>query len=178
MAEVIARDTCANAIERVHAFATDDNFAGRLNREIRTRLDHLHAQWERMQKAYVILLSKLEEDDDQRGNHLQILAKVEELFLDADSTMQERLHEMNAPADEAADNCDSESEHSKQSDAERQHDNDNHSPAPQQASTAMQQPPVQIGPFNVAAQQPNQYLQKSRSHSRGKIPNPSSCIKG
>lgn len=94
MAEFAARDTHVDAIARVHTFATADDFATKLMREVRTRTSHLHDQWGRLQDAHITVLQAIGDDDGQRAPHREILAKAETQFLTADAILQERIAEV------------------------------------------------------------------------------------
>lgn len=109
MAEAIARDTQAGAIRRTHEFATADDFQTRLIREIRTRVNYLHEAWRLFQKAHVVSLQAIV-GAEQRAPHEQTYTEIEEMFLNADAIMQERI----TNADRAHD--DDQSEYNSESD--------------------------------------------------------------
>lgn len=153
MTELQARDTCRNAIERVHAFANADNFPTRLIREVRTRLDHLHTQWNRMQQMHAILLERAAADDVQRDHHLDILERAEELFLDADAIMNERIHEIMAPSTGTVSDRGDDSEENDHDGTDRQRNGVGPQQTPPPIAAAIPQPAVPLGNIPAVAQQ-------------------------
>lgn len=101
----IARKTHADAIDRVHTFATDATFGTRLNRDVRTRLEHLHANWKGFQEAHFEIMKDLN-DDTERAPHLDILVEAENQFLTADAIMQERLAQSQSDGDHESNDSD------------------------------------------------------------------------
>lgn len=111
MALVIARDALVDAMHRVHEFVTSNDFANRLNREVRTRNDYLQQVWDNFQQAHVQLLESIT-DVGQRDPHRQILVEVENEYLTANAIMQERIQQMDDVAGVvASEHEDSEDEH-------------------------------------------------------------------
>lgn len=94
MADIVARDTHAGSVRRAYQFATHVDFPTRLMRSVLTRADFLHREWNNFQQAHVRVLQNLAEDElpDQ---HVQLLTEIEELFLEADEIMQERIAQVN-----------------------------------------------------------------------------------
>lgn len=118
MAEIIARDTYSDIIRRTHEFATHDEFPTRLIRMVRTRTSLLHRAWTDFQQAHI-------------NTHKRRFVEIEELFVEADAIMQERIAEFDPPEVDANRSqggereLESDDEHDNRSVRSSQHGSDN-----------------------------------------------------
>lgn len=153
MAEVTCK-THADAIDRMHTFATADNFSTRLIREVRTRLNYLHDAWNNFRTAHVNILQAINEETE-RAPHLEIFTETEAQFLTADSIMNQRIADVDN--DEGVEPGDgNESVDGEQSEENREALSGPptaHQPSADQDSIIP--PNVQVGSVQVVTQQPN-----------------------
>lgn len=96
MTEIVNFETHAAAIERMHAWAVNDQFPRQLMRAIRTRLDHLSDSWSAFVRANTQLLLVVNEDDE-RNTYSQRYKDIEESYLHAAELMNERIFQSNQP---------------------------------------------------------------------------------
>lgn len=158
MAEILAREIHAGTIQRVHTFATGEHFHLQPLRNLRTRLEHLKATWQALQLVHHELLQATEEAE-ARTEHTNQFADIEEMFLDTDAKLRERIGQIEQQRADAQDEQNERmSEHSHESVPEREHDRPNVQPNLNQAFRDRNVPVIQ----NVSGEgneNPNQPLQ-------------------
>lgn len=156
MANTADRDLQAQAIRRVNEFATAENFDTRLNRDVRTRFEHLHNAWRLFQAAHLALM-KTEENEEQRATHTALYVEIENDFLNADAIVQERISLIERPGDAQADDH---SESENETEAHDDHQNQRQLPVTQNDSVNqgnVATTPVQVGQYLANLQFPWQF---------------------
>lgn len=138
MAQIEVRDTHADTIRRLCQWAEAPEFANQLMRAVRTRSDHLHANWLEFQRAHNVIM--LDATDAERATNQALYVDIENAYLTATELMMERIHqvEQGEPRANVIDNDDRESIRSERSQRSR-----SYSPPP--VPNAQQNQMPQIG---------------------------------
>lgn len=162
MAHIIERDTHAGTIRRTNEFAIDPDFNTRLIRVIRTRINLLHQAWQEFKSAHVLVMQGLG-DGENSEPHTREFAEMEELFINADSIMQERVIEVDRSilVDENGQNDDDNDVDGENANNHQEQDNvpppltnqQNHTAQNAQANAGGMGPNVQVGQYPAAVQQ-------------------------
>lgn len=101
MAGAAQRDISERTIRRALTYATEQDLATRLVRDIRTRSAHLFEAWNNFRNVHALLTHQAEEQAE-RDQDNQLYDEVENAYLDASARMQERIHNANSYPPSAA----------------------------------------------------------------------------